>query len=89
MRKYKYKEVVKKEKVLVNITCDVCCKEICEENNRFYFKVRTSHNCWRNDSIESIVYLDFCSYECLSQNMTDYFDEARDTFRYEIERSDY
>lgn len=85
MKKYEYKEVVKEEKVLKEIICDECERSMSETEHDFYYEVTTSHGLWGNDSIESFEYLDFCSWQCLTNNQGKYFADARYSCRYEIE----
>ncbi|MBW7634618.1 hypothetical protein K1I48_14205 [Bacillus licheniformis] len=85
MRKYEEKEVTKTESVLVEVVCDTCGKTIdTKDRSKDYYKVTTHRSRWGNDSIDSIRYLDFCSYECLLENMNDYFKNGADTDCYEI-----
>ena len=68
------KEIVKKtvESVIVGRKCDVCGSEITEfisgglpRGQYNYFAIRTWHNDWGNDSVESHEYYDACSPECV------------------------
>lgn len=86
MKHYEEKEVLKKEKVLQKITCDNCKTNINESTNDHYYEVTTCHDDWGNDSIDSLMHYDFCSYKCLSENMEVYFETANGSEKYEIER---
>lgn len=86
MKEYEKKEVVKIEKVLKAIKCDECKKDIQETDFDFYYEATTSHSLWGNDSIDSIEHLDFCSWECLTNNLGRYYTLADNSYRYEIEQ---
>lgn len=55
------------------ITCDVCKKEIrYTETSSMgpvgrYYKIKTGHYDWGNDSCDSIEYEDACCDECLTK----------------------
>lgn len=85
MKKYKNEEVVKKIKVLSRVICDECGKDIDIENSSYY-EVVTSDSLWGNDSVDSTENLEFCSFSCLNEDMTKYFEGSKDTYKYEIER---
>ncbi|MEB3127515.1 hypothetical protein VJC19_04830 [Bacillus paralicheniformis] len=86
MRKYEEKEVAKTERVLVEVVCDTCGKTIdTKDRSKHYYKVTTNHIRWGKDSEDTYRFLDFCSYECLLENMNDYFKNGADTDCYEIE----
>lgn len=85
MRKYEEKEVTKTENVLVEVVCDTCRKTIdTKDRSKHYYEVTTHHSRWGNDSADTYRFLDFCSYECLLENMNDYFKNGADTDCYEI-----
>jgi len=69
-------------KHVTGISCDACQKVILGA----YIEVTTSHSDWGNDSIDSIENFDFCSVECMSPHMVDYFKTARGSEEYNIER---
>ncbi|APA01612.1 hypothetical protein WV34_03180 [Bacillus amyloliquefaciens] len=86
MKKYEEKEVTKTQKVLKKVTCDTCGRTIViNDRSNHYYEVATHHSRWGNESIDSYRYLDFCSYECLLENMNDYFKNGADTDCYEIQ----
>jgi hypothetical protein len=85
MKEYEIKEVVKKQEVLKKITCDNCDKDITETEMDYFYEVSTSHHKWGNDSIESFKEYDFCSYNCMLEHLFDYFKNAQETYKYEIE----
>ena len=59
------------------MTCDTCGRTIViNDRSNHYYEVATHHSRWGNESIDSYRYLDFCSYECLLENMNDYFKMA-------------
>lgn len=86
MKIYKKKEVSKVEEVLESIICNTCDSNITESHAEHYYSVTTSHSLWGNDSRESIIYLDFCTYDCLKVDMNIYFSNAEETYVYEIEK---
>lgn len=86
MKVYSEKEVTKKEKILKTIKCDTCKTDINKLDTTYYYTVTTHHGQWGNDSIDSFEHLDFCSYQCLLENMNEYFSDAGDTYEYEIEK---
>lgn len=63
------KTIIEKECV-ISKRCDVCGKDIPPASKSFpreltpYYKIKTHHNDWGNDSIESYEYKDACSPEC-------------------------
>ena len=85
MKRYVKKEVVKEEKVLHAIHCDECQTDILNSNSDFYYEVTTHDRVWGLDSSESFEYLDICSFNCLTENMGEYFKNAEPTSSYDIE----
>lgn len=84
MKKYTQKEVVKTEKVLEGISCDICGTVV--EEGKLYFEVTTGHGRWGNDSVDSIEHFDLCHYICLVEHQRRYFlRELAETARYDIE----
>ena len=75
------RQVMKKIEVTVGITCDVCGKDIQED----YWTLRTSHNDWGNDSIDSYKHFDLCSKGCISQKLKDYYEDCKDSRTQEFE----
>lgn len=94
MRKYKKKEITKIEETEIGITCDMCKKEILNEEDyksefrtkmSHYYEITTHHNDWENDSIDSYEYRDICSENCLFNFLKDYYDGTDGTLCCEIE----
>lgn len=82
MRKYRIKEIKKKEETEIGIVCDICKKIITDEKDyessyrtrmSHYYEVETHHNDWGNDSIDSYNDKDICSEECLFNFLKKYF----------------
>ncbi|KAA6450971.1 hypothetical protein [Bacillus swezeyi] len=87
MRNYEKKEVTIIKEIETEIICDTCKKVInTKDRSAHYYKVRTSHARWGNDSHESAEYWDFCSYECLIEHMNKFFENGANTDNYDIER---
>lgn len=84
MKEYEEKAVPVIKSVLVKITCDICDKEISEEDN--YYEVVTSHSDWGNDSHESLEEFDICSEECLKKQFDEYLDFKSNTKNIKIEK---
>ena len=63
------KAIIEKECVIAK-RCDACGKNIPPISKSFprehtpYYEIKTHHNDWGNDSIESYEYKDACSLEC-------------------------
>lgn len=62
--------------------CDVCGKDIPPTKRSYpryeqfpYFEIRTSHNDWGNDSVDSIEYIDACSPECAMKFAKEYLEK--------------
>lgn len=92
MKKKEIKETITKESVVTEIICDKCKKTIAKDRKAVWdthFQVTTSHHRWGNDSIDSIEHYDFCSLECLSADMNEYYTNGRDTEEYEISLTKY
>ena len=94
MRKYKEKEIKRIEEIEIGITCDMCKKEILNEEDyksefrtkmSHYYKVTTHHHDWGNDSIDSYNYIDICSESCLFNFLKKYYDGKDGTLCCEIE----
>jgi len=90
-REYGEREVTTIEKRCIGTSCDTCGKEISmpeqpENYGWHYYHVMTSHSDWGNDSVDSIEYHDFCSYDCLKTHQDKYFKDARGSEEYEISR---
>ncbi|MFE5251435.1 hypothetical protein ACFQ9T_30130, partial [Bacillus cereus] len=87
MKTYEKKEVVRTEERVKSIICDTCRKVIDTEDPKSHrYEVTVSHSRWRNDSHESVKELDFCCYECLQENMNEFFKNGYHTDNYDIER---
>lgn len=69
------RQVTKKVEVTIGITCDVCGKAIKGD----YWTLRTSHNDWGNDSVDSFKYFDLCSRKCVCQKLEDYFIDCKES----------
>ena len=76
MIKYATKEVKRIEVVKDKVICDGCYIEINEANG--YFHVRTHHNDWGNDSVDSLETYDFCCPECLYEFAKPYIQDSYD-----------
>ena len=88
MKEFEYKEITKTEKILKGIVCNECKTEINKANGfSFYYEVTTHHDHWGNDSGDSYRYGDLCSIECLTKNMTEYYEnKSNDSgYFYDIE----
>ncbi|PIC81041.1 hypothetical protein CSV75_04475 [Sporosarcina sp. P18a] len=90
MRKYDKREVKKFEQVQTGVYCDQCETDIEQTPHEHFYEVQTSHNCWGNDSMESIREHDLCSMVCVTKHMHDYYnqEDVQESFRYEIVRED-
>lgn len=76
----------KKVYVDIAIKCDICGKIIKEEidktptgaafKTKRYYYVRTGHDDWGNDSVDSIESFDVCSEECLSKKFNEYIENT-------------
>ena len=64
------------------VRCDNCNKKIIDKEK--YFKVKTGHYDWGNDSVESIEYKDICD-DCINKCVGDYFKETKDSHTAYIE----
>lgn len=83
---YKERSIIKNSLVKKTCKCDVCDKIIYEElyderekpvvgkeyEDIVYFVLRTGHNGWGNDSIESYETIDVCSKKCLGEKFLEY-----------------
>lgn len=59
--------------------CDHCKKPITSH----YWHVEAHHNDWGNDSIDSFLYFDYCSPDCLREALNDYICETDNPFNTE------
>jgi len=81
------RQVTKEVEVTIGITCDVCGKAIKGD----YWTLRTSHNDWGNDSVDSFKYFDLCSRKCVCQKLKDYFIDCKEsnTQEFQLEQDYY
>lgn len=95
MRKTQEKEVITIDEVEIAVICDVCQKEILNEEDlktarrtkhSYFYEVYTSHRDWGNDSGESLAFKDICSDECLLQFLQEYLKDESHTLHFEFER---
>lgn len=83
---------VEVKEVIVGRTCDVCgaeIKPVAAKDRRMlnpamlstydYFMVRTWHDDWGYDSVDSIEYFDACCPECAMKFVKEYIEEAYKT----------
>ena len=69
---------------VVGKKCDVCGKDIppivildrCGEPGYDYYEVKTHHNDWGNDSVDSYEYFDACSPDCAYKLWEEYIRDS-------------
>ena len=64
-------EVVKKvKKIVYKYTCDFCNKEeLCNKIPKNWYSIGTGHHDWGNDSSDSFISYEFCSFECFMRKI--------------------
>lgn len=67
MKRYASKSVVIRKETLVGVRCDICKRGI--KDGEYYYDVRTGHNEWGVDSIDSDEDGVVCSDECLRKEV--------------------
>jgi hypothetical protein len=88
MKIIEYKEVTKREKVVVAYKCDNCGKlHNSDERPDDWHEFSGHHNSWGNDSCESYIHYMACSPECYAkllqkavEDFEDYSDAKIDDF---------
>lgn len=73
-REYETKTYTKTEEVMTSEKryCDICKREITDH----YWRVRTGHYDWGNDSCESVECFDICSDACLQKVFNKYIENS-------------
>ena len=91
MKKKIIKEVTVEQEVIETLICDVCQKDIKENQSDIYFTVHTYHKRWGNDSWESSKHFDLCSRQCLDKHYKEFFDGTAysDSYDIEVERTKF
>lgn len=82
MIEYKVEKEIREIKTASKIICDTCYEKVEKD---IYFEVTTGHALWGNDSIDSVVHYQFCSYPCMKKHMDEYFEKPERTYVYDIE----
>lgn len=79
-----FEKVVQKVRKTEYMRCDKCHKKILPRQEFVY--VKTHHNDWGNDSVDSFEYYDLC-HECAKEFVNDYVSKLSGTECIEIENS--
>jgi len=89
MVEYNEMPVTKIKKNCINITCNICNKQI--PNGSKYYSVNTSHCDWGNDSMDSYNDFEICSNDCLNKKFNEYLEDKSVTKKISIEaeKADY
>ena len=83
MKIYEKKEVTITQETLIKIVCDICGREIDDDD--YCFEVTTGHHDWGNDSCDSVEEKQICSDECLQREFIHYLCDPNDTKYLRIE----
>ena len=64
------------QEVIVTVDEKMICDECGKEIKAGYWSLRTGHNDWGNDSIESVEHFDLCSPDCAREKFEEYIKES-------------